>query len=153
MVRQGHRRSTEASAADCGISLGSSRMADWSGVPPSWKSVVAISDSIRIEERIMQPTDDHWPELSVASNLGQCPETSGTWAVNVGMVADGQAEPAPRSEFTGRMTTACVKEFLLIQSISFSPALNLVVAPLSCPFYSVVGNPIMGLAGKSPIPD
>lgn len=42
--------------------LAARRLADWNGGPPSPKFVAAISDSIRIAERIMQAIDDRWPE-------------------------------------------------------------------------------------------
>lgn len=48
--------------------LAARRLADWNGGPPSPKFVAAISDSIRIAERIMQAIDNRWPEPPKASN-------------------------------------------------------------------------------------
>lgn len=42
-------------------------LADWNG-SPSPKFVAAISDSIRIAERIMQAIDDRWPESPKQNN-------------------------------------------------------------------------------------
>lgn len=42
--------------------LAARRLADWDGGPPSPKFVGAVSDSIRIAERILQAIDDRWPD-------------------------------------------------------------------------------------------
>ena len=47
--------------------LAARRLADWNGGPPFPKFVGAISDSIRIAERIMHAIDERWPE-SKANN-------------------------------------------------------------------------------------
>lgn len=44
------------------------RLADQNGGPPSPKFVAAISDSIRIAERIMQAIDEPWPETAKVNN-------------------------------------------------------------------------------------
>lgn len=44
------------------------RLADWNGGPPSPKFVAAISDSIRIAERIMQAIDERWPGTAKVNN-------------------------------------------------------------------------------------
>lgn len=44
------------------------RVGDWNGGPPSLEFVAAISDSIRIAERIMRAIDDRWPEPSKQNN-------------------------------------------------------------------------------------
>lgn len=48
--------------------LAARRLADWNGGPPSPKCVAAISDSIRIAERIMAGIDERWPEPSKQNN-------------------------------------------------------------------------------------
>jgi hypothetical protein len=44
--------------------LAARRLADWDGGPPLPKFVAAVSDSIRIAERILQAIDDRWPDKS-----------------------------------------------------------------------------------------
>lgn len=44
-------------------------------------------------------------------------------------------------------------ESLFVQAIHLSVALNLLSAPLLRPFDFIVRNPVMGLAGESPIPN
>lgn len=48
--------------------LAARRLADWNGGPPSPKFVAAISDSVRIAERIMEAIDGRWPEPSKKNN-------------------------------------------------------------------------------------
>ena len=42
--------------------LGARRLADWDGGAGFPKFVAAVSDSIRIAERILQAIDDRWPD-------------------------------------------------------------------------------------------
>lgn len=44
--------------------LAARRLADWNGGSASPKFIAAISDSIRIAERIMRTIDERWPEPS-----------------------------------------------------------------------------------------
>lgn len=48
--------------------LAARRLADWNGGPPSPKFVAAISDSIRIAERIMARIDERWPAQPSANH-------------------------------------------------------------------------------------
>jgi hypothetical protein len=48
--------------------LAARRLADWHGGPASPKFVGAVSDSIRIAERILQAIDDRWPDKSKNNN-------------------------------------------------------------------------------------
>jgi hypothetical protein len=42
--------------------LAARRLADWDGGAASPKFVAAVSDSVRIAERILQAIDNRWPE-------------------------------------------------------------------------------------------
>jgi hypothetical protein len=48
--------------------LAARRLVDWDGGPGSPKFVAAVSDSIRIAERILQAIDDRWPDKPKSSN-------------------------------------------------------------------------------------
>lgn len=48
--------------------LAARRSADWAGGPRYLKFVAAISDSIRIAERIMGAIDERWPESPKQNN-------------------------------------------------------------------------------------
>jgi hypothetical protein len=48
--------------------LAARRLADWDGGPASPKFVAAVSDSIRIAERILQGIDDRWPDKPKANS-------------------------------------------------------------------------------------
>jgi hypothetical protein len=50
--------------------LAAHKLADWSGGPAAPKHVAAISDSVRIAEKIMLAIDERWPTPSTVNGSG-----------------------------------------------------------------------------------